>query len=669
MLTLVARHRQPVEPLPGLPAGRFGYRITSDPSEPFVAERTIHSLPTPRGASAAVAVAQPSAIRGFAEGMTGEADTVFWVLNPAMVQATVVFEFFNSDGTRLARHSVAVPAGSRRDVVVNEIEGMSWQTAFHTVVTSAIPVVTERATWWPGNINGIPTPEVPLRASAHVSNGWEIAASYTGPRVYFDTTSSSVAENGGSAAPILRVSTPLATPLAAPVTVTFTTTGGEGQPGAGPNPATPGDDYTPTTGTVVFPAGWISGDGKPIDAAVPIVNDQTDEPNETFKIKIADVSGGIANTSDVHEVTITDDEPDETVYIDDGTGQENGGYVDVRLRIGRPSGRTIRIGWKTRSGTALGGVHFAWRTGIAVLRPGYRFVWLRVPLHNDNLPPGCGACGGGVGTRHFYIDLDPPENGALDRPGGVVVIEDDEPPSGGGTPPPIDPTAPGAFFADATARAGVLDYLLISNPNPVPTIARVTYVRPDGSMGGEDFELQPQQRTTVEVRNLPDMLEEDVSIAIQSHNPLHAIDADHAVYWGAGLQVGRATEGVMPSPEWHFAEGTTGGSFRETITIFNPNGSPVDARMDFMLPDGSVYTHPVTIPTGPGRVKVDVNDVLVDLAGIGTDHRRASRRNSANEDPENEDPAPIVVERTITWGDPDDIEAHSSPGVPAPSTT
>ncbi|MGW3458546.1 glycoside hydrolase family 3 protein [Streptomyces olivaceoviridis] len=82
-------------------------------------------------------------------------------------------------------------------------------------------------------------------------------------------------EEGGTAKVKVTVATTGAQPLTDPVTVTYAT---------GDGTATAGQDYTPASGTLTFPAGTASGTVRTI--AVPTRRDRAAEPAETIPLKL-----------------------------------------------------------------------------------------------------------------------------------------------------------------------------------------------------------------------------------------------------------------------------------------------------------------------------------------------------------------------------------------------
>ncbi|GAA3148306.1 hypothetical protein GCM10010521_39620 [Streptomyces rameus] len=89
-------------------------------------------------------------------------------------------------------------------------------------------------------------------------------------------------KEGATAKVEVTMATTGAQPLTAPVTVTYATADGT---------ATSGQDYTPVSGTLTFPAGTASGATRTI--AVPTRRDRAAEPAETIPLKL-DVTGAKA---------------------------------------------------------------------------------------------------------------------------------------------------------------------------------------------------------------------------------------------------------------------------------------------------------------------------------------------------------------------------------------
>lgn len=124
----------------------------------------------------------------------------------------------------------------------------------------------------------------------------------------------------------------------------------------------------------------------------------------------------------------------------------------------------------------------------------------------------------------------------------------------------------------------------------------------------------------------------------------------------------RSTLLAEPAPPdyrtWFLAEGATGSFFDLYILIANPNSTPADIKITYLLPQGSTAPLPqtFTIP-GTSRKTVHVNAIP------GLENTAVSAVVDCTND------LPIVVERTMLWpGAGKWLAGHNSVGVTAAST-
>lgn len=139
-------------------AAEFATTISAD--VPIVAERAMYrdAPGEPFGAGSVVSgVTTPSTSWFFAEGATGSFfDTYLLLANPADTPATVDVEFvrpYDIDDTTtvqpVLRRSV-LPAQSRRTIWVAQEDFALLSTQVSARMTSDVPIIAERAMWWPG---------------------------------------------------------------------------------------------------------------------------------------------------------------------------------------------------------------------------------------------------------------------------------------------------------------------------------------------------------------------------------------------------------------------------------------------------------------------------------------------------------------------------------------
>src|SRR5262249_22644792 len=131
-------------------------KITSD--QPILVERSMYfSTPTQPFAAGheGAAVATPAVHWYFAEGATGSFFDLFLLLaNPFNATATVQVFYLRPNGPRIAKQ-YSVPGFSRLTVNVDFEDPGLVDTPVSMIVNSrttgeaAIPIVAERAMWWP----------------------------------------------------------------------------------------------------------------------------------------------------------------------------------------------------------------------------------------------------------------------------------------------------------------------------------------------------------------------------------------------------------------------------------------------------------------------------------------------------------------------------------------
>jgi hypothetical protein len=121
-----------------------------------------------------------------------------------------------------------------------------------------------------------------------------------------------------------------------------------------------GTDYTSIDGTLVtFLAGQTV-----TTVTVSSIEDNIDEPNESFVVSATQVSGSV-NTADTGVGTILDDDPTPSLLINDVAVQEGESLV-FTLNLTNPSSETIVVSLNTGGGTALEGTDYTSIDGTLV---------------------------------------------------------------------------------------------------------------------------------------------------------------------------------------------------------------------------------------------------------------------------------------------------------------
>jgi hypothetical protein len=153
-------------------------RIETANGVPIVVERAMYMSPDgqPFGAGhAAAAVAAPSTTWFFAEGATGGFFDEFLLLaNPGASPAAVDIVFI-VEGVPLPpqTYHYLLPANSRTTIWVDQIPNLDHRS-LSAQVTSDVPIVAERAMWWPGSGDSWREAHVSAGATARAPR-WAIA--------------------------------------------------------------------------------------------------------------------------------------------------------------------------------------------------------------------------------------------------------------------------------------------------------------------------------------------------------------------------------------------------------------------------------------------------------------------------------------------------------------
>ena len=186
------------------------------------------------------------------------------------------------------------------------------------------------------------------------------------------------------------------------------------------------------------------------------------------------------------------------------------------------------------------------------------------------------------------------------------------------------------YLAEGCTRTGFNQWICLMNPGEEPTTAHLVYVMEDGGLIERRYPLAPHSRFTVNVNN--DVARQhDVSTIVTSERPI-VVERPMYFLYRSAIDEGSNTMGVnKPGSSWYLAEGCTRTGFEEWICIMNPGEGPAQAELRFILEDGFLRRHTVTVPAKT-RVSVRVNDV------VGTGHDVSCEVMSDR---------PVVVERPI----------------------
>lgn len=174
-----------------------------------------------------------------------------------------------------------------------------------------------------------------------------------------------------------------------------------------------GDYQTSAAGTIDFGAGAVQ------TVSVNVLQDQFPEWPETFQLKLAGPSSGLALEDAVGAATIIDDDPGLTLAVSDVSVPETDSPTTAQFTVSlsRRNDRTVTVNYGTNTGTA-GSADFTATTGSLTFNPGELVKTVSVPVNGDNVDEA---------NETFSLILTAPVEASLaDATGVATIVDDDE---------------------------------------------------------------------------------------------------------------------------------------------------------------------------------------------------------------------------------------------------
>jgi hypothetical protein len=148
-------------------------------------------------------------------------------------------------------------------------------------------------------------------------------------------------------------------------------------PDAGPDSATPGQDFTSETLTGSIAAGQTE-----TTITIPIIGDLVDEATETFVVNISNVQGATLANSQGRGTINDDDGP--TIRIND-VSQNEGEDFSFTVTLSAASPETISVNYTTVDNSARAGQDYTATVGTLNFLPGETAIDVTVPTIDDAL--------------------------------------------------------------------------------------------------------------------------------------------------------------------------------------------------------------------------------------------------------------------------------------------
>jgi autotransporter-associated beta strand protein len=152
------------------------------------------------------------------------------------------------------------------------------------------------------------------------------------------------------------------------------------------------------------------------------------------------------------------------------------------------------------------------------------------------------------------------------------------------------------FFAEGS-QGFFQTFVLVINPNATPTDVTFTFLREADTPVTKTITVGASTRLTLDCGSVPDIVNRSFGITVHATQP---IMAERSMYFGTTAtrlwSGGTESAGVTAlSTHWFMAEGATGGFFDTFILLSNPNSTPANVTLQYLLDTGDTVTVPKTI--------------------------------------------------------------------------
>lgn len=197
------------------------------------------------------------------------------------------------------------------------------------------------------------------------------------------------------------------------------------------------------------------------------------------------------------------------------------------------------------------------------------------------------------------------------------------------------------FLAEGTTAWGFTTYVLVQNPQPIPTDVTVTYMTPSGPREQPGFTMPAGSRKTIRVNDIKpangypiDVSNTDLSTRVTGSNP---IIAERAMYWDNGTgEACHDSIGLESAHSFFYLPDGQTSIGRETWTLVqNPNSTPVTVEISYLGAGGGTQSLTDTIPANARRTYSMIEKVPSGRASVTVQSKTQG--------------APVMVERAMYW--------------------
>ena len=158
-------------------------------------------------------------------------------------------------------------------------------------------------------------------------------------------------------------------------------------------------------------------------------------------------------------------------------------------------------------------------------------------------------------------------------------------------------SAPGArqaskawYLAEGSTVTPFETWVLLLNPNPVPTLVQMRFMREDGSVVDHPELVPAMGRKSVYVNAL--FTTSGFATQVTADQP---IVVERAMYFDNGQGGHDTVATAVPGKTWYLAAGASTAGFDTWLLVENPGSAPASVNVSFMTDAGRVITQPLFV--------------------------------------------------------------------------
>ncbi|HEV7664320.1 MAG TPA: S8 family peptidase [Chloroflexota bacterium] len=158
-------------------------------------------------------------------------------------------------------------------------------------------------------------------------------------------------------------------------------------------------------------------------------------------------------------------------------------------------------------------------------------------------------------------------------------------------------SAPGArqpsktwYLAEGSTVSPFETWVLLLNPNPVPALAQMRFLREDGTVVEHTELVAAMGRRSVYVNAL--FSTAGFATQISADQP---IVVERAMYFDAGQGGHDTLATAVPGKTWYLAAGASRAGFDTWLLVENPGNNPATVKVSFMTEAGTVINQPLFV--------------------------------------------------------------------------